>query len=279
MQANEAIEKLRHVVSLCADSADRKWIYDRCAEALAATATIDPPAAPVLAAVGVKQQQQGNAIRPSAEPAGQRDACFTCGAELGATHAPDCAYIGMVVQGFPGKGGTGERKIVGYGDCKCVLSKYCDGTCNPIWADEAASAPVPRMGGNTSEEKGTVNDYGTIPAAQPAADHAKLIADALELAHDLALEQQAEIAARFEGYKPEKHAAAARDVELAKEALAAWQARGQQAGAAGWETAMREAVAKMAKGYEYGAGYYSEDIFCEGLESAFRLCEINVMED
>jgi hypothetical protein len=65
-------------------------------------------------------------------------------------HAPDCVYIGMVLQGFPGKGGAGERKIIGYGDCKCILSRYCDGTCNPLWADEATAAPVPRMGGNTN---------------------------------------------------------------------------------------------------------------------------------
>lgn len=27
------------------------------------------------------------------------------------------------------------RKLKGYGECKCILSKYCDGTCNPIYED------------------------------------------------------------------------------------------------------------------------------------------------
>lgn len=34
--------------------------------------------------------------------------------------------------------GIEPRKIIGYDDCKCVLSKYCDGQCNPIWADHPA---------------------------------------------------------------------------------------------------------------------------------------------
>lgn len=29
------------------------------------------------------------------------------------------------------------RKLVRYGDCKCILTQYCDGTCNPIFEDSA----------------------------------------------------------------------------------------------------------------------------------------------
>lgn len=31
--------------------------------------------------------------------------------------------------------GCPPRKLKGYGDCKCILSQYCDGTCNPIYED------------------------------------------------------------------------------------------------------------------------------------------------
>lgn len=33
------------------------------------------------------------------------------------------------------------RKLVDYGECKCVLTQYCDGTCNPIFEDVAPVAP------------------------------------------------------------------------------------------------------------------------------------------
>jgi len=40
----------------------------------------------------------------------------------------------MTALGYP------PRKLKGYGDCKCILSQYCDGTCNPIYEDAAPPA-------------------------------------------------------------------------------------------------------------------------------------------
>lgn len=28
-----------------------------------------------------------------------------------------------------------ERRLVGYGECRCILSQYCDGTCRPLFED------------------------------------------------------------------------------------------------------------------------------------------------
>lgn len=42
---------------------------------------------------------------------------------------------------------------------------------------------------------------------------------------------------------------------------------------------IRAAVAKMAQGYEYGAGYYNQEIFINGLREAFDLCDITIKED
>ena len=28
-----------------------------------------------------------------------------------------------------------ERKLVGYDECRCILTQYCDGTCQPIYED------------------------------------------------------------------------------------------------------------------------------------------------
>lgn len=39
--------------------------------------------------------------------------------------------------------GIEPRRLTGYGECKCVLAQYCDGRCNPIYADAETSAPVP----------------------------------------------------------------------------------------------------------------------------------------
>lgn len=33
------------------------------------------------------------------------------------------------------------RKLLRYGDCRCILSQYCDGTCNPIFGDPAPQLP------------------------------------------------------------------------------------------------------------------------------------------
>lgn len=41
---------------------------------------------------------------------------------------------------------------------------------------------------------------------------------------------------------------------------------------------IRAAVAKMAQGYAYGAGYYNEESFVEGLCEIFKLCGHEVME-
>lgn len=27
------------------------------------------------------------------------------------------------------------RRLIGYGDCRCILSRYCDGTCQPIFEE------------------------------------------------------------------------------------------------------------------------------------------------
>lgn len=37
--------------------------------------------------------------------------------------------------------GSPPRKFKGWGDCRCILSKYCDGRCNPIYED--ATPPTP----------------------------------------------------------------------------------------------------------------------------------------
>lgn len=29
-----------------------------------------------------------------------------------------------------------ERNLVGYDECRCMLTQYCDGTCRPIFEDE-----------------------------------------------------------------------------------------------------------------------------------------------
>jgi hypothetical protein len=52
------------------------------------------------------------------------DKCSAC-AGTGCEH---CDHMGIE-----------PRKIVGYADCRCILSKYCDGCCNPIWADQVAT--------------------------------------------------------------------------------------------------------------------------------------------
>lgn len=31
--------------------------------------------------------------------------------------------------------GHPPRKLLGYGDCRCILTQYCDGTCRPIYGD------------------------------------------------------------------------------------------------------------------------------------------------
>jgi hypothetical protein len=34
------------------------------------------------------------------------------------------------------------RRLIGYGECRCILSQYCDGTCRPIFESAAAPQPV-----------------------------------------------------------------------------------------------------------------------------------------
>ena len=87
-------------------------------------------------------QQDGQEPHPD-------EVCKSCGNGPGQHHEPDCVYEGAVERGFPGKGGAGARKLVGYGPCKCTLSHYCDGKCNPTWADQVSAAPAtqPAVGG------------------------------------------------------------------------------------------------------------------------------------
>lgn len=46
--------------------------------------------------------------------------CSTCGGT--SLHCLHCDGMGIE-----------PRKLVRYGDCRCVLSHYCDGKCNPIY--------------------------------------------------------------------------------------------------------------------------------------------------
>lgn len=38
------------------------------------------------------------------------------------------------------------RRLIGYGECRCILSQYCDGTCRQIF--ENSQVRQPEFGGN-----------------------------------------------------------------------------------------------------------------------------------
>jgi len=52
--------------------------------------------------------------------------------------------------------GIEPRKIDHYGDCRCALPQYCDGKCNPVFADELATR-CRAEGGD-----GAVTNYGSL---------------------------------------------------------------------------------------------------------------------
>jgi hypothetical protein len=74
------------------------------------------------------QQQEGCDSALRAEPAWRKTQapCSVCEGQNYQCHHCD----GMGIE---------PRKIDHYGDCRCVLSQYCDGKCNPVFADELAS--------------------------------------------------------------------------------------------------------------------------------------------
>ena len=39
--------------------------------------------------------------------------------------------------------GSPPRKFVRWGDCRCILTRYCDGECNPIYEDAAPAPTLP----------------------------------------------------------------------------------------------------------------------------------------
>lgn len=70
-----------------------------------------------------------------------------------AAHCRECGGSGTVGTGIAEASNTlcahcegmgiEPRRLTGYGQCKCLLTKYCDGLCNPIYADAESSDPAP----------------------------------------------------------------------------------------------------------------------------------------
>lgn len=222
MQANEAIEKLRdvakaalahHGIVLMTDPPLDAWKHHRVSErlhdALVATATIDPPGE----AVGVEKEQQGNAIRPSAEPAGQRHA------------DPE------VERGLSDPLYTNAKMIVranNRASISLVQRHLCIGYNRAARLLEAMEAcKVVSHEGPAGARTVLAADLEEVPAAQPAAGHAKLAEGERE-----AFEAWQELPCR-----------SGRSMEDAFKAGAAWQARGQQAGVTeGWRAELDRAA-------------------------------------
>ena len=57
---------------------------------------------------------------------------------------------------------TTKRKLVGYGDCRCVLTQYCDGKCRPIFADVPIPDAPSRKGADTDRHGSNQTESGTL---------------------------------------------------------------------------------------------------------------------
>jgi hypothetical protein len=58
-----------------------------------------------------------------------------------------CGTSSAAVQQGEAKKDYAPRKFVRWGDCRCILTKYCDGQCKPIYEDRAALASAqPKTG-------------------------------------------------------------------------------------------------------------------------------------
>jgi hypothetical protein len=111
---------------------------------------VDAYAVPVSAQQGAAEQHNAvecdSALR--AEPASQQ--CASCRGRN--PHCTNCDGMGIE-----------PRKIDHYAACKCILSHYCDGKCNPVFADELATR-CRAEGGDTSN-----NESSDLAAKAPAA--------------------------------------------------------------------------------------------------------------
>jgi hypothetical protein len=139
------------------------------------------PAAPQAVQAPTEQTQQRHVMPPVAAPVSQHGSdCSACGG-AGNVHRPDGEYMGECshCEGM----GIEPRKIVGYGDCRCILAKYCDGKCNPIWA-EASGTPVPRVGGNTNDSRADLTAPSSTEARATAAEDSEHLSW-LEEMHDV----------------------------------------------------------------------------------------------
>ena len=69
---------------------------------------------------------------PQVQPSEALDGACTVCAGKGCNH---CDGMGLE-----------PRKITSYGECRCILTKYCDGQCNPIFADQQPVTPSGALG-------------------------------------------------------------------------------------------------------------------------------------
>jgi hypothetical protein len=97
---------------------------------------------------GAVDEQQSNVPPPFAAPADQQ--CASCRGRN--PHCTNCDGMGIE-----------PRKIDHYAACKCTLPHYCDGKCNPVWADELASR-CRAQGGETNTDSGT--NHATIATSE-----------------------------------------------------------------------------------------------------------------